>query len=809
MLVLLAESEPITKFNKVDADDESGKGVQTVAVPDTLKVEYVQKVTVTAYTDDTFTTELRKVEISPLDVKQCTYTLGSDVYTIEAGPAGDVKKVTVNGTEVTDEETLGKIKLAKPEGVTDPGKFLVFYDGELMVTNADLSKKLGEGPEGVKFEFVNDKALTFKKVDEDGNQLRGADIEMTSGAVTFTFDYAGNTIAFDGENASVFTGWNWNTGTSSSTIIDYNALENAEPNIGSFSMGMWGTSYYMESVDYVYRIREIATPTTGEYENAKDIILFKYNDVIYYTRVAQGANISNFPLAVNNNGAPTISVPEGWETIDLAESTAKQRVITMENVEIQGAKIKLQKVNQLLTSSTVAGSTIELYKGDGTKIFTWEDFDGSDDIFDNEEFKKANGDSGYLKPGLYYFVETQAPTGYSDALVGTPMYFMIYADNSITAGKPSVMPISVYKKDNNVTFLVDANGNTMNANTWDGSVGFANVTKITLKVSANIEQLHTNLGQITDGAYDSSTGTYVKTFSEPTNISKFEVQNWSSGITVTGATVETSDGLNYEYGSMEPAKSYTVNYKLNYADGTSQTSSFTATENGDKAVMLQNGNFAIPTGNVESVEITLDGNATATYFEVIADDWSSSNKATSSEAGSSATLTLPSVSTSLMQIYIGGLSVADADDSDNTEETDTFDSPLLISSANKVFTIAIPNAPYVSISKQDVAGAELAGAELTLTGKTASGEDITFSTNDVILGAEASFSDNNSATALSWISGNTPTSIKNLPDGIYTLHEEVAPEGYEVATDITFVVENGAVTTINDVSSTSNGNMIV
>ena len=36
--------------------------------------------------------------------------------------------------------------------------------------------------------------------------------------------------------------------------------------------------------------------------------------------------------------------------------------------------------------------------------------------------------------------------------------------------------------------------------------------------------------------------------------------------------------------------------------------------------------------------------------------------------------------------------------------------------------------------------------------------------------------------------------MKNLPDGTYTLHEVVAPDGYEVATDIIFTIENGVVT---------------
>ena len=55
-----------------------------------------------------------------------------------------------------------------------------------------------------------------------------------------------------------------------------------------------------------------------------------------------------------------------------------------------------------------------------------------------------------------------------------------------------------------------------------------------------------------------------------------------------------------------------------------------------------------------------------------------------------------------------------------------------------------------------------------------------------------------SGDTLEWISGDEPTNVRNLPDGVYTLHEEVAPNGYKVATDIVFVIENSRVTRIDN-----------
>ena len=70
----------------------------------------------------------------------------------------------------------------------------------------------------------------------------------------------------------------------------------------------------------------------------------------------------------------------------------------------------------------------------------------------------------------------------------------------------------------------------------------------------------------------------------------------------------------------------------------------------------------------------------------------------------------------------------------------------------------------VEMSKVDIAGDELEGAKIQ------------------VLDKEGNIVDE-------WVSGKEPHKIKNLVEGeMYTLHEEVAPEGYVVATDITFEV---------------------
>ncbi|MBO7424055.1 MAG: hypothetical protein J6U23_00105, partial [Clostridiales bacterium] len=100
----------------------------------------------------------------------------------------------------------------------------------------------------------------------------------------------------------------------------------------------------------------------------------------------------------------------------------------------------------------------------------------------------------------------------------------------------------------------------------------------------------------------------------------------------------------------------------------------------------------------------------------------------------------------------------------------------------------------VVISKVDTEGGkELPGAELILTGKTVDGNDVVIDKSIVELGEGAFIDESYTGSGIKYTSGETATLIKNLPDGTYTLTENAAPAGYDVTTDITFVIENGKV----------------
>ncbi len=88
--------------------------------------------------------------------------------------------------------------------------------------------------------------------------------------------------------------------------------------------------------------------------------------------------------------------------------------------------------------------------------------------------------------------------------------------------------------------------------------------------------------------------------------------------------------------------------------------------------------------------------------------------------------------------------------------------------------LVLTDAPIkVCFSKQNLGGEELPGARIVVN-------DADGNVAKTVLGEE-----------LAWTSTSEPKVIEGLPAGKYIMHEVAAPEGYAIATDITFVVEEG------------------
>ena len=114
--------------------------------------------------------------------------------------------------------------------------------------------------------------------------------------------------------------------------------------------------------------------------------------------------------------------------------------------------------------------------------------------------------------------------------------------------------------------------------------------------------------------------------------------------------------------------------------------------------------------------------------------------------------------------------------------------PVTISEYGEIIEITAVNKPItVEISKQDVYGNELAGAEMQL--ENSDGEVVD-----------------------KWTSDGTNHVVTELPAGGYTLKEIAAPDGYVIATDIRFTVDVYGKITVENVDATAvseNGNPLI
>ncbi len=141
------------------------------------------------------------------------------------------------------------------------------------------------------------------------------------------------------------------------------------------------------------------------------------------------------------------------------------------------------------------------------------------------------------------------------------------------------------------------------------------------------------------------------------------------------------------------------------------------------------------------------------------------------------------------------------------------DEPTVVSYKN---SFENSNLPTVEFSKETTGGQELAGAEITLTGKDITGKDIVLKLSNVTAGNDGSIVSVSDTETLTWLSGTSNTIVKGLPDGTYLMHEAATPDDskYTVATDITFTITNGVVkvtsedTTVLSIDPTSGNDVI-
>lgn len=273
--------------------------------------------------------------------------------------------------------------------------------------------------------FTNKRGLVFKKVGKSGDAeeaLKGAKIAVKSVAVSGDSLVIGDAV----------TGMDNILDGGSETTVDVNKLVENQ----------------------LYCFEETEAP--GGYETANPIYFKKSGNTIYYTTDVDKAKSDN---------------TEGWESVDLTKNgTDTQDCITMTDIKISGAKIRLSKwKNGTMTNNAdrLGGAKFQLCASDGTTAiyplgtpdtFTIEkdtDFDlyetlknATDGTYNPEYIK-----NGYLKPGIYVLKEVNAPTGYD---AQEKFGFSVKAGAN---GTYEIRPVASDKADEGDMYLSTGDGN--------------------------------------------------------------------------------------------------------------------------------------------------------------------------------------------------------------------------------------------------------------------------------------------------------------------------------------------------------------
>lgn len=129
----------------------------------------------------------------------------------------------------------------------------------------------------------------------------------------------------------------------------------------------------------------------------------------------------------------------------------------------------------------------------------------------------------------------------------------------------------------------------------------------------------------------------------------------------------------------------------------------------------------------------------------------------------------------------------------STQATDSYET------VNNKITMKDSIEKSISISKQDITdSSELSSATLSIIFEGTDDLDASSikMTRANAQGNSETFEDYTiEGKTITFTSGNAPTKIYGLPNGSYTLHEEAAPNGYQVVTDFTFEIKDGSIIT--------------
>ncbi|MCM1007644.1 MAG: glycoside hydrolase family 9 protein [Ruminococcus flavefaciens] len=454
---------------------------------------------------------IAEITTSDSDQTKCIVKLKETTNTTDENKTGDITaKYIVNDKEYT---TTAKITIPK---ANTQGKRVnkLNANGTNIVDNIQKSSLITIGDENNKenyyyspesimimplpkenLDFVNKPGLLFKKVDDAGNAVTGADIQLWHGETQITDE----------------TIWKWDSAPetgSDSFLIDVSKL----------------------TVGETYTFKENSSPST--YEKAEDIY-FNVKDATHIEYWKDGDS-------------------EPYPILDLTQ----ERIIEMVDNRVLGVKLTLRKVDSKDKSIKLEGAKFSLYSADGTLICS--DLDGNGNIFDNEVFKNLDNNytkNGYLFPGVYYLTEDIIPDHPEKDKGETyknpgKIYFTVNSNYSITSGRPTSVSIDVKDVDGGRQYFVCVGENKDQQLNGKDGVSINNVKSFIVKADPE-PLLYLNVDgndlKVNGSEIRQADGSYQKTFDNPVSLTKFEIQNnhgWSY-IDPSYVEIVTADGTKY------------------------------------------------------------------------------------------------------------------------------------------------------------------------------------------------------------------------------------------------------------------------
>ena len=456
--------------------------------------------------------------------------------------------------------------------------------------------------------------------------------------------------------------------------------------------------------------------------------------------------------------------PSGYEKAESIEFTvAADGTVTVGGTDVNGKVTMVDKYSDstvVISKTNIAGVEIE-----GAKL---EITDSSDKVVDSWT-STATPHEVKLQPGTYTLTETTAPEGY---VVTESITFKVDAEGNISIKQGDS---SYVDADSSVITMVD---------------GYADQEVVISKTNiagAEIEGAKLEITDSTDTVIDSwtSTATPHTTTLQPGTYTLTET------LAPTGYDIAESITFTVDEKGVVTVNGTDVNGKVTMVDGYK-------THEAEISKQDLIGNELA--GAVITITGTdVDGNKVDFVKTEVTGGASKVTRATSS-----LTFTSGDTSTVIKKLPAGTYTMTE-DTAPLGYKTTTaieftvgMDGKITVGNET-VSSVVMKDEPIIiNISKEDAGANELAGAVITVTGKDSKGNAVDFTNVDVKGGAK-DISKN--GTTLEFTSGDTAAVIEKIPAGTYTMHEDTAPLGYTVATDITFTVNEDGTVTVDGVTS--------